>query len=554
MKTADLNVLTTDQRDLLLLVFKDGREFYPSRASFDADYRSLSKATLLDLYTAWKAFNTALAQSTGEDIVPGVLTHLSVNPFTAKPAMIRFIRQVLGLYSRLEGHVDPDAALASFAQRVSHARARLPEPYVARARAFVSSWLGPCPALLDLYPKHGPGAVAEGLKQHEKVHIPTYFRQLDAVGGVSLLYLNETHMQMEPHPKLKVLKHPITRVISVPKDFSKPRIISAEPCSMQFLQQGVARYMMSVLESRCPYLNFRDQSVNALLAQQWQHVATLDMSDASDTVSRRIVKQLLPDDWFVLLSSLRSHFVRMPDGTIVPCRAFAPMGSALCFPVESLIFAAVTGSVLSMIENGKYLSRQKHLFRVYGDDIIVPRDSAQAVMAVLRVTGFKPNESKCCYRGLFRESCGAEWWGGDDVTVVRPRSLNARAVMLDRSATMEMPMALHAKALYNRGFLRAANHLASLCDFPVAIGDGPGYNPSELAWPRPGRIRWNPKLQRCEQEALLPVQGGTPSYTGDLYGALFLALTGGWSSERVLQPRLKPKLRWVAARPLSERG
>lgn len=554
MNTAVLNDLTTDQRDFLLSVFKDGKEFYTSRADFDADYRSLCHASLGSLYAAWKAFNRDLAASAEYPIVPGVLVHLSVDPYDAKPALIRFIRQVLGLFSRLEGHIDPSDALRNFAQRVSHARSRLPDPYVATARAFISSWLGPCPALLDLYPKHGPGAVAEGLKMHEKVHIPVYFRQLDRVGGLPLLYLNDTHQQMEPHPQLRVLKHPITRVISVPKDFSKPRIISAEPCAMQFLQQGVARYMMAALEQRCPYINFRDQNVNARLAAQWKDVATLDLSDASDTVSRRIVKQLLPDDWFALLSSLRSHFVKMPDGTIVPCRAFAPMGSALCFPVESLIFAAVTGSVLSSVDDGKLLRQQKHLFRVYGDDIIVPRAAARAVMAVLRATGFLPNESKCCYNGYFRESCGAEWYKGVDITVVRPKSLNARAITPDRASPMEMPMALHAKALYSRGFLRAAQHLASLCDFPVAIGDGPGYYPSELAWPRPGRIRWNSKLQRCEQEAMLPVQGGLPSYTGDLYGALFLALSGGWSSERVLQPRLKPKTRWVAARPLSERG
>lgn len=316
--------------------------------------------------------------------------------------------------------------------------------------------------------------------------------------------------------------------------------------------------MMAVLEQRCPYINFRDQSVNALLSRQWTDVATLDLSDASDTVSRRIVKQILPKDWYDLLSSLRSHFCQTPDGLQHPCRAFAPMGSALCFPVESVIFAAVTGAVLTTIDHGRFLKQQKHLFRVYGDDIIVPKDAGRAVMSVLRATGFTPNESKCCVRGYFRESCGAEWWKGVDVTVVRPRSLSPHAVSPDSyrgyTTTMEMPMALHAKALFSRGFLRAAKHLASLCDFPVALGDGPGYYPPDLDWPKPGRVRWNPKLQRCEQEACLPVQVNTPSYTGDHYGALFLGLCSGWSSEQVLLPRVKAKKKWVAARPLSERS
>lgn len=553
MPTASaLNGLTQEQRDLLLSVFSDGRDIYPSRALFDKDYKSLSGASLSDLYAAWKDFNVQLATAVNP-LKPKILS-LEFWAEDAQPREIRFVRQVLGLFSRLEGHSDPSAALEGFRDRVSAARARLPDMYVSLARGFISAWLGPAPSRLDLYPKHGPGAVAEKLKHHEKVDIRATFRQLRAVGGEDLLYLHDLHKALAPYPNLRELKHPITRVIAVPKDFIKPRIISAEPQVMQFLQQGVARYLMATLETRCRYINFRDQSVNAILSRDWVRVATLDMSDASDLVSRRIVKQLFPADWFALLSALRSHFAVLPSGEITPLRSFAPMGSALCFPVESIVFAAVCGAILSTIDNGRYLLREKRLFRVYGDDIIVPRDAAEVVLAVLRATGFQPNGSKCCTSGYFRESCGAEWWKGVDVTVVRPRSLNPYSTTVDRNASRsEMPMALHAKALYVRGFISAANNLASFCKFPVALGDGPGYMPSSISWPQVGRIRWNPNLQRCEQEALVPVQVRRPSYTGDSYGALFLALCGCWSSEQVLSPRIKPKRKWVVAAPLLER-
>jgi hypothetical protein len=335
----------------------------------------------------------------------------------------------------------------------------------------------------------------------------------------------------------------------------KPRIISAEPQTMQFLQQGVARYMMATVEHLCPYIRFRDQTVNAMLAKRGDEVATLDMSDASDRVSRRIVRQLFPNDWAELLFSLRSGFSKLPDGTVVPLRAFAPMGSALCFPVEAIVFAAVTVAVLCHIDGGSWFSKEKRkLVGIYGDDIIVPRDAGEAVLAVLRATGFTPNVAKCCLNGFFRESCGAEWWRGDDVTVVRPRSLSPLYSPQDTYVSCaEMPMALHAKRLYETGFLNAAQWLADRCVFPVAIGDGPGYMPSGLNWKKPGKFRWNPKYQRLEQQTTCCSEQQARSYVGDSYAALFLGLCSGWQSHQVCRPRIKPKTTWVLASPLSER-
>lgn len=547
------NCLTREQRDLLLAVFSDCREFYTSRRAYDCDYKSLSRASLLDLYTGWKSFNASLSSGSWDVEVP-ILTNWPFSVARSTSDSVRAIRQVLGLYSRLEGNAATDSAIIGFKERVSSTRSSLPKPYVETARNLIRSWLGPAPCLLDLHPKHGPGAVAEGLKNWEKVNFAYTFRQLERVGGEQLLYLNDGHKMHEPRD-MKVLKHAITRVICVPKDFMKPRIISAEPQTMQFLQQGVARYMMATVEHLCPYIRFRDQTVNAMLAKRGDEVATLDMSDASDRVSRRIVRQLFPNDWAELLFSLRSGFSKLPDGTVVPLRAFAPMGSALCFPVEAIVFAAVTVAVLCHIDGGSWFSKEKRkLVGIYGDDIIVPRDAGEAVLAVLRATGFTPNVAKCCLNGFFRESCGAEWWRGDDVTVVRPRSLSPLYSPQDTYVSCaEMPMALHAKRLYETGFLNAAQWLADRCVFPVAIGDGPGYMPSGLNWKKPGKFRWNPKYQRLEQQTTCCSEQQARSYVGDSYAALFLGLCSGWQSHQVCRPRIKPKTTWVLASPLSER-
>lgn len=552
MLTTSLNGMTEDQHDLLLAVFSDCREFYASRKQFDLDHKILSNTSLEELYLGWKQFNTALATGIHLPSIP-VLAHWPVShALTSRE--IRAIRQVLGLYSRLQGHCDSTPALVSYRARVSASRGSVPGHLREIARNLIHSWLGPVPRLLDLHPAHGPGAVAEGYNQIEKLNPSFTFRQLHPFGGDDLLYLNDNHKNMEPR-LLAVLKHPITRVVCVPKDFSKPRIISAEPCVMQFLQQGVARYIMARLEMTCPYLNFRDQSVNALLSRAWDQVATLDMSDASDTVSRRHIRQLFPKDWADMLFALRSHFAKLPDGTIVPLRAFAPMGSALCFPIESIVFAAVTvAGYFSFASRDTADARSRAYIRVYGDDIIVPLESGPYIMEILRSCGFFPNRAKCCFQGGFRESCGAEWYLGDDVTVVRPRSLNPQYIHQDiRTSRDAMPMALHATALYQRGFINGAKFLASRCDFPVALGNGAGYVPSILPWPKPGRIRWNSKLQRCEQECLVPVQGTRPSPIESRWTSLFLGLSCGWQSELVLSPRLSAKRKWVLAAPLADR-
>ena len=101
------------------------------------------------------------------------------------------------------------------------------------------------------------------------------------------------------------------------------------------------------------------------------------------------------------------------------------MGSALCFPVEAMVFLTV---VLYGIEQklGTPLTRGsiqdlQGKVRVYGDDIICPVDCVADVIAALELFGFKVNRSKSFWTGQFRESCGGEFFDGFDVTPVKFR-------------------------------------------------------------------------------------------------------------------------------------
>lgn len=85
------------------------------------------------------------------------------------------------------------------------------------------------------------------------------------------------------------------------------------------------------------------------------------------------------------------------------------MGNGFCFPLETSIFAAAC--VAACKQAGAPVD-----FRVYGDDIIVRQDVALVLNEILKSLGFRLNLSKSFIHGPFRESCGANWHGGQDVT------------------------------------------------------------------------------------------------------------------------------------------
>lgn len=199
----------------------------------------------------------------------------------------------------------------------------------------------------------------------------------------------------------------------VPKDVTKCRPISIEPSLNVFLQQGVGRWLGQHMKE----IGFADihhgQAVNRRLARDLQN-ATIDLSNASDTISRALVKFLLPGDWFEVLDTCRSKYYeyRKHEGEY---ENFSSQGNAFTFPLETLIFKAI---VMAYTE----LSAREVV--VYGDDIIVPVPSAAKAVYGLTRAGFTVNTEKSYWgqhddeRKYFRESCGADYYRGALVTPV----------------------------------------------------------------------------------------------------------------------------------------
>lgn len=207
----------------------------------------------------------------------------------------------------------------------------------------------------------------------------------------------------------KVLYNKIT---CVPKNAKTNRTIAIEPTLNGFIQKGIDLELRSKLLR--VGIDLTSQALNQALARLGsldRDYATLDLSAASDSISIQLVKQLFPPDWFTLLNATRSPMYMLPDGTLHRYEKFCSMGNGFCFPLETLIFLAASAYAMSKT----YIPLDIETRAVYGDDIIVPQGSALLLIEVLHDLGFTVNRDKTFVFGDFRESCGADYFNGENV-------------------------------------------------------------------------------------------------------------------------------------------
>lgn len=273
----------------------------------------------------------------------------------------------------------------------------------------------------SLRPSHGPGSVAEG-----SLTLTQKFGEMrtDKILRILLSQPSEPLMYQEffPDPPGEGLQR-ISKTIFVPKTATKLRTISMEPATLQYIQQGVMYELYQYIE-RHPVLGvhvrLRDQTQNqiwALIGSRDRSYGTIDLSHASDSVSWDLVRRVfrrVPRLYRWLLGT-RSRQTLLPDGTLLRLKKFAPMGSALCFPIECIIFSAV---VEYASRKAARLSRSGFdpFWTVYGDDIVVSSHIYEDVVDILTSLGFVVNKTKSYNRGCYRESCGKEYYAGVDVT------------------------------------------------------------------------------------------------------------------------------------------
>lgn len=364
----------------------------------------------------------------------------------------------------------------------------------------------------NFHPEHGPGSVAElrGDRSWASKYCllrPSHLQKT--------IFRRCAHLELDSYIPRKAVgvTTDCSEVVFVPKSMKTKRVISKEPATYMYLQKGIQKAVYEYMGSH-PYLrrriDLRDQSRQrdlALSASSLRHLATVDLSAASDSVSWDLVQRVFHDTpLFPFLVALRTQFVRLPSGTTLEATKFAPMGSALCFPIESLIFAAIVESTVHYVRNTT--GHMCGTWGVYGDDIIVEEPCLEDLVTNLRLCGFTVNQSKSfggAYR--FREACGIEAYDGADVSPMKiGRRYSGRKIHVRSAGLFEgiIEMANTAQ-IYGYKTLRwylVRKVLDAHRTPPLFSQDGRrGFFSTEPTNHR-AQVRWNEKYQREEIRVL----------------------------------------------------
>nr|UJQ85731.1 MAG: hypothetical protein 3 [Leviviridae sp.] len=289
---------------------------------------------------------------------------------------------------------------------------------------------------------HGPGVTADRRLSNERHRIRQWYERAEAYfpcadhafHNYGQAWSGGSDEGVAGIEFIGVSDEPPVRVVFVPKTLTSPRVIAIEPTTMQFMQQGLSRYIVAELESNRLTRNsirFSDQTVNRLLAYQAskdRKLATIDLSDASDRVHLDLVKRIFKGSPLLdYLEAARSLHADLPDGSNIILTKYASMGSALCFPVEAMVFYTL---VLSAIMSSRGLrpsyrniQRLSRDISVFGDDIIIPSHEVDVVSDYLESYALRVNRRKSFSKSAFRESCGADFFDGVSVLPVYARQL-----------------------------------------------------------------------------------------------------------------------------------
>lgn len=440
----------------------------------------------------------------------------------------------------------------------------------------------------NIVPSHGPGAIADGKRGIGK------WRAIDSCCTRLCDKFYPISEWFVPTPDLFDYKsarysNGACKLAIVPKDKRGPRVICTQPSGLMWIQKGQQRLVEGVIESspllrsRRLYrgttigssIKFDNQEQNGSLAlesSRTREFSTIDLKDASDLVSAGLVRFLCNKRNAQYLFCSRSSHVKIAD-ELVKLHMFAPMGSAMCFPVESLVFWCIA-TAATLVLGGvtyKFLQQTRSPYKwltnnlsevfVFGDDMLVRREVTSYVCERLMGVGFIPNTRKTFCEGFYRESCGVDAYRGERLDIARLQRPSLTS-MSDAYATIDL-----SNRLRSYGMINTAEWLEiqinSFLGFNLAVGNY-GQSLYRRSWPDGAnasslalshnirfncRIRFNTRYQRWDAMSVI-VRPRVDTRAQDDRCRLFRGLTTGVSEHTV--DWLSPDnslyyLGWIAA-------
>lgn len=356
--------------------------------------------------------------------------------------------------------------------------------------------------LTSFVPRHGPGAVVEGkiakgwLRKWACMasdsRISALAKYLELRDGIPWTAIIEEYRMpfVQDTPLRKRANARVCKYMTVPKTSLNLRTLSGEPAFLLYCQLGIRDEVVEFID-RSPALSkiidLTHQSKNQVLARigsmeigvvrkyrkdflkdpksafdfnalgNWNcNMVTLDLKRASDSVGWTPTRYFFAGtDLLLWMTATRSTHIMLPEKELMELPIFAGMGSGLCFPVQSIIYAAIIELARKRFRKslGKDGKDMCPTVRVYGDDLVVPAILARPVIDLLQKFGFITNEDKSFIHGPFRESCGKEYYHGTDVSPLyyRLKAATGEAITAEQYA----------------GLCDAANNAASWGAWPL---------------------------------------------------------------------------------------
>lgn len=350
--------------------------------------------------------------------------YIGTCPIVLDPTFVANTRTLLGSLKKFRDTEGNDreltaAAEAKFVKNNTDAKAgQIPRRFREGMRRFLREVLSSYGERLGV-PHFGPGAVAE--------HLPIVDRWNQIASNRVYDFRSPDMVEFWGQGA----QAPVARLHAVPKDWNKKRLITVEPFEQSYLQHYTRENLWRAL-AHCKIAGLRSLVTPKVRDPQMRHrrlacqgsvdgsLATLDMSDASDLVSFNQVASVFPADVMADLERSRSaQFTATTFSGTHDIHMYGGMGNATTFTVETLVFHAACWAIAEYHR----LSFRDSFVSCYGDDMIVSTRLAELITDLDLFTefGWRLNKTKSYWRpiGKFRESCGGQYYAGQDVTLLR---------------------------------------------------------------------------------------------------------------------------------------
>jgi len=326
--------------------------------------------------------------------------------------------------------------------------------------------------------------------------------------------------------------------LSVPKTGEEERGICKQPSGNMILQLMLHTVLVQVLLEQFDCNLERQQELNRELAllgsfssfhmetRTWEW-CTLDLSSASD-YPKCLIDNSFPLLWTQMFNLFRSDKILVGD-TLVEKHMMSTMGNGFTFSLMTVFLSAIVQVLYNLADLPEYdhfsspfnqrgCGDRLKTWGVYGDDIIVDARIYGPLVKVLQDFGFVVNTKKSYSSGLFRESCGGDYYDGYNVRPVYCETL------ADKHDIFSMINRLNAWSVYHSWPLpRSCEYLLSL----LPLEDRTCYVPN-----------WEDDCAGVK----VPVSMRSPVYLADLPKPLRKVMDVGDSKSefyRVYVPRLK---------------